>query len=107
VITGTTSKTVLIRGIGPTLAAFSIAGAMAEPELMVFDSNQDVVGSNSGWGGTATLQAAFDAVSAFPLPTTSKDSAALVTLLPGSYTAQVNGASGSTGIVLVEVYEMP
>jgi hypothetical protein len=107
VITGATSKTVLIRGIGPTLAAFSIAGAMAEPELMVFDSNQDVVGSNSGWGGTATLQAAFDAVSAFPLPTTSKDSAALVTLLPGSYTAQVNGASGSTGIVLVEVYEMP
>jgi hypothetical protein len=106
-ITGSTSKTVLIRGIGPTLAAFSIAGAVADPQLTVFDAKQDVMGSNDGWGGTATLQAAFNAASAFPLPTTSKDSAILVTLAPGAYTAQVNGASGSTGIALLEVYEMP
>ena len=53
------------------------------------------------------FQAAFNAVFAFPLPATSTDSALLVTLPPGSYTAQVNGASGSTGIALLEVYEMP
>jgi hypothetical protein len=107
VITGASSKTVLIRGIGPTLAAFSVPGAMAVPQLTVFDSNQNVVGSNDGWGGTAELQAAFDAASAFPIPTTSKDSAILITLLPGAYTAQVNGANSSTGIALLEVYEMP
>ncbi len=107
VVKGASSKTVLIRGIGPTLAAFSIGGAMADPQLTVFDANQNVVGFNDVWGGTAALQAAFNAASAFPLPTASKDSAILATLVPGAYTAQVNGANGSTGIVLLEVYEMP
>jgi hypothetical protein len=107
VITGTTSKTVLIRGIGPTLAAFSVSGAMVDPQLTISDSNQNVVGFNDDWGGTAALQAAFNAVSAFSLPTTSKDSAILVTLSPGAYTAQVTGANGTSGIALLEVYEMP
>jgi hypothetical protein len=107
VISGTSSETILIRGVGPTLANFSVAGAMANPQLTVTDSSQNVVGSNGGWGGTAALQAAFDAVSAFSLPTTSTDAAILLTLPPGSYTAQVNGANGSTGIALVELYEMP
>ena len=107
VIAGNSSMTVLIRAIGPTLASFSVTGAMANPQLTVFDSNQNVVGSNAGWGGTAALQAAFNAASAFPLPTTSADSAVLVTLAPGAYTADVTGAGGSTGIALLEVYEMP
>jgi hypothetical protein len=107
VITGSSSMTVLIRGIGPTLAEFSVGGSMADPQLTVFDSNQNVVGFNDDWGGTAALQAAFNAASAFPLPPTSKDSAIVVTLSPGAYTAQVSGAGGSTGIALLEVYELP
>jgi len=85
----------------------SVAGAMADPQLTVLDSNQNVVGFNDRWGGTAALQAAFNAVSAFPLPTTSADSAVLVTLSPGTYTAQVNSAGGSSGIALLEMYQMP
>ncbi len=107
VVEGSSSITLLVRGVGPTLAGFSVSGAMADPELTVFDSGQNVVGSNDNWGGTAVLQAAFDAVSAFPLPTTSKDAAVLVTLAPGAYTAQVSGAGGSTGIAILELYEMP
>ncbi len=107
VITGNTSKTILIRGIGPTLGAFGVAGTLAQPQLTVSDSNNNMVGSNDGWGGTAALQAAFDAVSAFSLPTTSNDAAVLVTLNPGAYTAQVSGASGSSGIALLEMYDMP
>jgi hypothetical protein len=107
VITGTAPRTILIRGVGPTLASFGVAGALAAPQLSVSDSNQNVVGSNSGWGGTAALQAAFDAVSAFALPTTSADAAVLVTLPPGAYTAEVSGASGSTGVALLEMYDMP
>jgi hypothetical protein len=80
---------------------------MADPQLTVLDSNQNVVGFNDRWGGTAALQAAFNAVSAFPLPTTSADSAVLVTLSPGTYTAQVNSAGGSSGIALLEMYQMP
>jgi hypothetical protein len=107
VISGTSSMTVLIRGIGPTLAEFSVGGAMAAPQLTVFDSNQNVIGFNAGWGGTAALQAAFNAVSAFPLPAASLDSAIVVTLSPGAYTAQVSGANSSTGVALLELYEMP
>jgi len=96
VITGTAPRTILIRGVGPTLTSFGVS-----------DTNQNVVASNSGWGGTAALQAAFDAVSAFALPTTSADAAVLVTLPPGAYTAEVSGANGSTGVALLEMYDMP
>jgi hypothetical protein len=107
VITGASSKTLLIRAIGPTLAAYSVTGALADPQLTLFDSNRTVVGFNDGWGGTAALQAAFNAVYDFPLPTSSKDSAILVTLAPGAYTAQVNSSSSSTGIAMLEIYAMP
>lgn len=108
VITGPSSETVLVRAIGPTLAtAFSVAGAMTNPNVTVFNSSQAIVGFDSGWGGTAALQAAFTAAGAFALPPTSADSALLVTLPPGAYTAQANGANGSTGIALLEVYAVP
>jgi len=107
VIVGSSGETVLIRGVGPGLSSFSVSGALANPQLTVVDSNQNIVGSNGGWGGTAALQAAFEAVSAFQLSTTSADAAILLTLPPGAYTAQVSGANGSTGIALVELYEMP
>jgi len=104
-ITGPSSETVLIRAIGPTLAtAYSVAGVMPNPVLTVYDSNQAVVGYNDIWGGTAALQAAFGATGAFALPLTSADSALVVTLSPGVYTAQVNG---SAGIALLEVYAVP
>jgi hypothetical protein len=107
VIAGPSPKTVLIRGIGPALAGFSVAGALADPQLTVFDQNESVVGYNDNWGGTAALQDAFSSVAAFSLPAASADSALVVTLNPGAYTAQVRGAGGSTGIALLEVYEMP
>jgi hypothetical protein len=108
VIAGPSSETLLIRAIGPTLGtAFSFGGAMANPVLTVFNSSGAVVGYNNVWGGTAALQAAFTAVGAFALPLASADSAVLLTLPPGVYTAQVSGANGSTGIALLEVYAVP
>jgi hypothetical protein len=107
VVDGGSSETILIRGIGPTLSEFSVAGALSATQLTVYDSNQNVVASNSGWGGSLALQAVFNSVSAFDLPPTSGDSAVVVTLAPGAYTAVVSGANGSTGIALLEVYEMP
>jgi hypothetical protein len=107
VIEGGSSRTLVIRGVGPTLSAFSVSGALAQPQLTVYDARGGVMGSNSGWGGTVALQAAFNAVGAFQLPASSLDSAVIVTLSPGAYTAEVSGAGGSTGIALLEVYEMP
>ena len=107
VVGGATAKQVLIRAVGPTLGtAFGIPGVMADPKLDLF-SGQTVINANDNWGGGGTLATAFASVGAFALGNASKDAAILVTLTPGSYTAQVSGVSGSGGLTLVEVYEVP
>ena len=107
VIGGSTSRTVLIRASGPALVPFGVPGTLSDPKLQLF-SGSTVLESNSGWGGDAQVSATAASVGAFawsnPL---SNDSAILVTLPPGAYTAQVSGASGDTGVALVEVYEVP
>jgi sugar lactone lactonase YvrE len=107
VITGNSSETVLIRGIGPGLAAFNVEGVLAAPELTVIDASGNTVAQNAGWGGTASLVAAFQQVGAFALAPDSGDDALIVTLPPGSYTAQLSGINGATGIGLAEIYELP
>ncbi|MDO8545551.1 MAG: NHL repeat-containing protein [Opitutaceae bacterium] len=106
VIAGTGTETLLIRGIGPALTQFGVGGALAAPQLTLFNSAGQVIGNNAGWGGGSVLTAAFAQVGAFPLPAFSADSALLVTLPAGLYTVQVSGANASTGIALIEVYEM-
>ena len=64
-------------------------------------------GGNDNWGGGSSLAAAFTQVGAFALAPDSRDAALLVTLEPGNYTVQVSGAGGTTGVALVEVYEVP
>jgi len=63
--------------------------------------------SNTGWGGDLTLTAVSGLVGAFSLSANSSDSVLLVTLPPGGYTAQLSGVNGSTGIGLLEIYEVP
>jgi len=107
VIGGSTSRTVLIRSSGPALVAFGVPGTLADPKLQLF-SGSTVIESNSAWEGNAQISSTAAAVGAFPwASSTSNDSAILVTLPPGAYTAQVSGASGDTGVALVEVYEVP
>jgi hypothetical protein len=120
VISGATAETLLVRAVGPTLAQFGVIGALANPQLTVYDSAGKAVASNSGWGAqpvggvsavSAGIQpataAVFSQVYAFALPAGSADSAMVLTLPPGSYTAQVTGLPGASGIALVEVYEVP
>lgn len=106
VIGGATSRTVLIRAIGPTLrTSFGLNDAAADPQLTLFNGTNPI-GGNDNWGGTAGLRAAFAQVGAFALPDDSKDAALVATLQPGNYTVQVSGIGGS-GAALVEVYEVP
>ncbi len=112
VIGGATSETVLIRASGPALAAFGVAGVLPDPALRLLRSNGDgtstLLGSNTGWGGDAQVAAEAALVGAFPWDSPgTADSAVLITLAPGSYTAEVYGAGGDTGVALVEVYEVP
>jgi hypothetical protein len=108
VIEGNIPQTVLIRGTGPALSAYGVAGVLPDPVVTVL-SGGTTLGTNAGWGtGTssaAQLSAAAVQVGAFPLPSGSKDSAILLTLQPGAYSVEVSSASGATGVALVEVYD--
>ena len=106
VIGGSSARRVLVRAIGPTLAAFGVDGAVADPRLTLF-AGQTERGGNDNWGGGSSLAAAFTQVGAFALAADSRDAALLVTLEPGNYTVQVAGVSGTTGVALIEVYEVP
>lgn len=102
VVGGRTSRRVLVRAVGPSLASFGVTNALVTPVLTVLNA-QGVVGTNAGWGGGPELAFSFTRVGAFPLPPTSRDAALILALEPGSYTAQV---SGGVGEVLLEIYHV-
>jgi uncharacterized delta-60 repeat protein len=112
VVTGNTPKRVLIRGIGPALQSYGISGVLADPTLTLRQGNT-VVLTNDDWSTqtgevtAADVSSAADAVSAFSLTPSSKDAAMLITLDPGLYTATVNGKNDTTGVGMIEVYELP
>lgn len=105
-VTGDAPKRVLVRAVGPTLGTFGVPNALADPELKIFNGS-NVIHRNDDWSGAAEIASAGTVAGAFALPVASKDAAIVVTLPPGNYTAHVEGKSGSTGIALVEVYELP
>ncbi len=108
VVAGTSPVRVLVRAIGPTLAAFGVGGTLADPRLELLNAAGTRVAENDNWGGSIDLKAAFAAVGAFALtPDNSRDAAVLVSLPPGTYTAQISGVGATSGVALVEVYEIP
>ena len=107
VIAGTTPRTVLIRGDGPVLSKFSVPNPLPDPILTVYDNNGAVIATNTGWATNSipsSISAAAQQVGAFALPNPSLDSALLLTLQPGAYTAQITSAKGNSGIALFEAY---
>ena len=111
-ISGTQRATLLIRGIGPALAKFGLPGALAAPRLEI-NQGSTVIASNEAWdkpatGGATAAQivAAATSVGAFALTAGDLDSALLLTLDPGTYTANIKGLNGSVGDVLAEIYDV-
>lgn len=116
VVTGTGNRQMLIRVVGPTLAAgpFNVPGTLSNPRLEVYSGTNPVpILTNDDWGnqsGGATavtaIQQAAARVSAFALPGNSADAAVLANLAPGSYTVQARGPNANAaGLVLIEVYD--
>jgi hypothetical protein len=104
-IDGNTSKTVLIRGIGPALRdIWSLATALVDPKLEIY-SGSTKIAENDNWA--ASLTPTFDALGAYRFTSGSKDAALMITLQPGQYTVQLSGVNGTTGEGVVEVYEVP
>jgi uncharacterized protein (DUF1800 family) len=109
---GAGTRRLLLRAIGPGLAAFGVSGTLADPKLELFSGTAKVA-ENDNWSvpvGIAAdrtqLAASFDQAGAFALTAGSADAALLLNLGPGSYTLQVSGVGGTTGSALVEVYDL-
>ena len=106
VIGGTGTRVLLIRGVGATLGDFGVPGVLQNPQLVVRNSaDNSIVAQNDDWNNGVTVTATAQALGAFPLSSTA-DAALMVTLPPGVYTATVSGVNDTTGIALVEVYEV-
>jgi uncharacterized delta-60 repeat protein len=119
VVSGSSTETVLVRGVGPGLSSYGVTGALADPVLNVYDAGGNLVASNRSWGvqvpasayqeslSAAGISSAGATAGAFALAAGSADTALVVSLPPGSYTFEVTSASNSTGQALGEVYELP
>jgi hypothetical protein len=113
IIGGTTSKTVLVRAVGPSLADFGVPGALVNPALQLF-AGQTAIAENDDWETVEPLcqqsgQTCGDAsaIAATGLaPTQPLEAAILITLPPGTYTAIVSGLGETTGVGLVDVFEV-
>jgi len=119
IIGGTDPKTVLIRARGPVLAEFGVPGELADPFLQLF-SGQTVIAENDNWettlplcqnsglncGGAAEITATGLDPCVGNMTGCARESAILVTLDPGPYTAIVSGVGGATGVGLIEVFEV-
>ena len=100
IITGTQPKTVIVRGIGPSLP---VAGALANPVIEVHGPSGELLATNDNWNDAATRQQIIDSGLA---PTNDLESALWGILNPGAYTVILSGKNGGTGVGLVEVYDL-
>ena len=101
---GAARTTVVVRGIGPSLAGVGISSPLPDPVLTLYDSNGIAIATNDDW--PSSLQAE-QIVGLGLAPTSPLESAILTTISPGSYTAIVAGKGAATGIALVEIYHFP
>ncbi len=100
IIGGSGEKRMIIRALGPSLAASGLSGTLDDPALELYGP-EGLIGSNDNWRDGDP-----DAISALGFaPTYDSESAIVTNLKPGNYTAIVRGASGGTGLALLEVYD--
>lgn len=104
IVTGTEPKKVIVRAIGPSLGASGLANALADPMLEIHGGAADsLIATNDNWQDDPAL--ATQLVAAGMAPGDDLESATVVTLPPGHYTAVIAGKDGATGTALVEVYD--
>jgi cyclophilin family peptidyl-prolyl cis-trans isomerase len=102
VVSGSSSKRILARGIGPSLVQFGVTNALMDPTLELHAQNGALLFSNDNWTTAPNKQEISDTGRA---PGSSQEPAILTTLAPGKYTAIVRGSANTTGVALVEVYD--
>ena len=111
IVQGTGPKRVIIRAIGPELTQFEITNPLANPTLELHNGSGAVIATNDDWqttilGGIITSSQVSDIQNSGHAPTAASGSAIIANLQPGNYTAIVRGVSNTTGVALVEVYDL-
>jgi hypothetical protein len=97
------SATVVVRAIGPSLASYGVGGVLSDPTLTIYDSTGSAIASNDNWQDDPN---AILVQKNGLAPPNAAESALVLHLPPGAYTAIVRGANGGTGIGLAEVYTL-
>jgi hypothetical protein len=111
IVQGTGPKRVIIRAIGPELTQHGITNPLTDPILELHNGTGALIGSNNNWqttiiGGVITRNQVTDIQNSGHAPTAATESAIIASLQPGNYTAIVRGVSNTTGVALVEVYDL-
>jgi hypothetical protein len=102
IVTGPDAARVVFRALGPSLAAVGIQNPIGDPQLDLFDANGGKIASNNNWKDSQQSAIAGTGLA----PSSDLESALLVDLAPGNYTAIVSGVNGATGVGLVEAYHL-
>ena len=103
IIEGTGPKRVIVRAIGPELTQHGVPNPLADPVLDLHNSPGALIASNDNWMDAPNVQ---DIINSGHAPTDPRESAIIATLPPGNYTAIVRGVNNTTGVALVEVYDL-
>jgi hypothetical protein len=104
-------KRVIIRAIGPELTQFNVPNVLADPTLELHDGTGALIASNNNWqttviGGIIMDDQVMAILNTGKAPTDGRESAMIANLPAGNYTAIVRGVNGTTGVALVEVYDL-
>ncbi len=111
IVQGTQSRRVIVRAIGPELTQYGVPNPLADPTLELHDGTGALIASNNNWqhtiiGGIITSDQVHDIMESGHAPTDPRESAIIANLPPGNYTAIVRGVNATTGVGLVEVYDL-
>src|SRR6266536_6678680 len=110
-VQGTERKRVIIRAIGPGLTQYGVADALANPTLELYDRTGALIASNNNWattiiGGVITVNQVHEIQASGYVPGDGRESVIIADLPAGNYTAIVRGVNNTTGVALVEVYDL-
>jgi hypothetical protein len=111
IVQGTQPKMVIIRAIGPELTPFGVPNVLANPMLELHNGTGGLIASNDNWqttiiGGIIMQDQVQQIINSGRAPTDPRESAIIANLPAGNYTAIVRGVSDTTGVALVEVYDL-
>jgi hypothetical protein len=111
IVQGTQPKNVIIRAIGPELSQYGVPNPLADPTLELHNGTGALIASNDNWqhtiiGGIITSNQVQDIQNSGHAPGDASESAIIANLPPGNYTAIVRGVDNTTGVALVEMYDL-